>query len=109
MGLFTYIILLAISGLFVGALARLALPGKDPLSVLQTMSVGLIGSFAAGLISYAIFGGESNYGGIALSVLGATVIMYFVRRSRGGGLLDPGQPGGSREDRHRQRELQRRR
>ena len=99
MGLLTYIVLLALSGLLVGALARLALPGRDPLSMFQTMGVGLLGSFAAGLISYALWGGESNYGGITLSILGATVIMYFVRRSRGGGLLDPGTPGGRRERR----------
>ena len=30
--------------------------------------------------------------GIAISVLFATVIVYFVRRSRGGGLADPGRP-----------------
>jgi len=107
MGLLTYILLLALSGLLVGALARLALPGRDPLSILQTISVGLAGSFAAGLVSYAIFGGEGNYAGVTLSILGATLIMYFVRRSRGGGLLDPGTPGGRRGDR-RERELNRR-
>ena len=89
MNVLVYILLLALSGLLVGALARLALPGRDPLSIFQTISVGLIGSFAAGLIGYAISGGEGNYGGIVLSILGATVVMYFVRRSRGGGLLDP--------------------
>jgi len=104
MNLLVYILLLALSGLLVGALARLALPGRDPLSIFQTISVGLLGSFAAGLVSYAIFGGEGNYGGIALSILGATVVMYFVRRSRGGGLLDPGTPGGKRGDR-RERDL----
>ena len=107
MNLLAYILLLALSGLLVGALARLALPGRDPLSIFQTISVGLAGSFAAGLISYAIFGGEGNYGGIVFSILGATVVMYFVRRSRGGGLLDPGTPGGKRGDR-RERDLNRR-
>jgi uncharacterized membrane protein YeaQ/YmgE (transglycosylase-associated protein family) len=94
MGLLAYLLLLALSGLIVGALARLALPGRDPLSIFQTMGVGLLGSFGAGLISYAIFG--RNYGGITLSILGATIVMYFVRRSRGGGLLDPGAPGRDR-------------
>lgn len=90
MGLITYLVLLALSGLIVGALARLALPGKDPLSLWQTMLVGWAGSFGAGLLSLLVFG--RNVGGITLSILGATVIMYFVRRSRGGGLLDPGNP-----------------
>ena len=97
MSLLAYLVLVALSGLIVGALARLALPGRDPLSIFQTIGVGLIGSFAAGLVSYAIFG--RNYGGITLSILGATVVMYFVRRSRGGGLLDPGTPGRERRTR----------
>jgi uncharacterized membrane protein YeaQ/YmgE (transglycosylase-associated protein family) len=88
--LLVYLVLLAVSGLVVGALARLALPGKDPLTLWQTMLVGWAGSFGAGLISYAVLG--RNGAGITLSILGATVIMYFVRRHRGGGLLDPGKP-----------------
>jgi len=107
MGLITFILLLALSGLLVGALARLALRDRDPLSIFQTISVGLFGSFAAGLVSYAVFGGEANYGGIAFSILGATVVMYFVRRSRGGGLLDPGTPGHKRGE-SRERDLNRR-
>ena len=41
-----YLIALAIGGLIVGAFARLALPGKDPMTLLQTMLVGIGGSFA---------------------------------------------------------------
>ncbi len=92
MSLIVYLILLALSGLFVGALARLALPGRDPMSIPQTIGVGIGGSLAAGLVSLLLF--DSEGAGIVLSILGATVIMYFVRRSRGGGLLDPGDPAG---------------
>lgn len=90
MSLIAYLIALALSGLIVGALARLALPGRDPLSIPATIGVGLLGSFAAGLVSLLLF--DSDGVGITLSILGATVVMYFVRRSRGGGLLDPGAP-----------------
>ncbi len=90
MSLIVYLLLLALVGLVVGALARLALPGRDPLTIPQTILVGLAGSFGTGLLSILLFGRE--YGGITLSILGATVVMYFVRRSRGGGLLDPGTP-----------------
>ena len=90
MSLIAYLLLLLLSGLIVGALARLALPGKDPLSIWQTILVGWVGSFAAGLLSLLIFG--RNVGGITLAILGATAVMYFVRRRRGGGLLDPGAP-----------------
>ena len=90
MSLVVYLLALALSGLIVGALARLALPGPDPMSILQTIAVGLAGSFFAGLVAILVF--DSKGAGITLSILGATTVMYLVRRSRGGGLLDPGTP-----------------
>jgi len=89
MSFIVYLIVIAAVGLVVGALARLALPGKDPMSLGQTMLIGIAGSLVAGLITYAVWDAGP---GIILSVLVATLIMYFVRRSRGGGLTDPGRP-----------------
>jgi uncharacterized membrane protein YeaQ/YmgE (transglycosylase-associated protein family) len=83
-----YLILLVIFGLFVGALARLALPGPDPMGIGQTILIGIAGSLAAGLITWAIFGRGS--GSIVLSVAFATLIVYLIRRSRGGSLTNPG-------------------
>lgn len=88
MDLLAYLILLVLSGLIVGAFARLALPGKDPMSIPMTIGIGLAGSLIAGLVSAVIFG--RNGGGILLSIVFAAIIVYFVRRSRGGGLRDPG-------------------
>jgi uncharacterized membrane protein YeaQ/YmgE (transglycosylase-associated protein family) len=88
--LLALLVAFALSGLIVGALARLALPGPDPMSIPQTIGVGLLGSFAAGLVTQLLF--DNDFAGITLSILGATAVMYFVRRSRGGGLLDPGTP-----------------
>lgn len=85
MSLITYLILLAVTGLIVGALARLALPGPDPMSIPQTIGIGVLGSFLAGMVSLALFSGRSS-GGIVLSVAFATLLVYFVRRSRGQGL-----------------------
>lgn len=81
----TYLVALALTGLIVGALARLALPGKDPMSLLQTMLVGIAGSLVAGLIFYAITD-ERNGVGILPAVLVSTGIVYLIRRSRGGTL-----------------------
>jgi len=86
------LIVAAVVGLFTGALARLALPGKDPLSLLQTMLVGIAGSVIATLIVALITGG--TYGaGWFLGFCCSVGIMYLIRRSRGGGLIDPGTPG----------------
>jgi uncharacterized membrane protein YeaQ/YmgE (transglycosylase-associated protein family) len=87
MNLFAFLILLALNGLVVGALARLALPGRDPMSLPQTIGVGMLGSFLAGLVLAAI--GAQNAGGWLLSLIFAAVIVYFVRRSRGGDLARP--------------------
>lgn len=83
-----YLIVLAIAGLLVGALGRLALPGPDPMGIAQTILVGLAATFIAGLLMWAIFG--TGGGGIILSVAIATLIVYLIRRSRGGTLTDPG-------------------
>src|SRR5688572_16937743 len=76
-----YIAGLALTGLLVGALARLALPGRDPMSIFQTMLVGIAGSLIAGLISYYAFDSERG-AGILLSVLCALVIVFAVRKMR---------------------------
>jgi uncharacterized membrane protein YeaQ/YmgE (transglycosylase-associated protein family) len=95
MSLIVYLIIIALTGLVVGGLARLALPGPDPMSLGQTMLLGIAGSFIAGVLMYVITGGA--YGaGITLSIVVSTVIMYFIRRSRGGGLTSPGRDIGRR-------------
>ena len=83
-----FLIALAITGLIVGALARLALPGRDPMSIPQTMLLGIAGSLIAGLIGAAIFGRTGA--SFVLSVLVTTGLVYAVRRSRGGTLTSPG-------------------
>ena len=88
MGLLLYLILLAISGLIVGALARLALPGPDPMGIGMTILIGIAGSFIGGLLMALLF--HRNGAGIVVSVACATLIVYLMRRSRGGSLTDPG-------------------
>jgi uncharacterized membrane protein YeaQ/YmgE (transglycosylase-associated protein family) len=85
-----YLITLAIFGLIVGAFARLALPGKDPMSLFATMALGLAGSCVGGVILYVITGGRYYGAGWLVSLVCATGILYVIRRRRGGGLTDPG-------------------
>jgi hypothetical protein len=88
MGFLGWVLFLALVGLLVGGMARLALPGKDPLSIGQTILVGLAGSGLALAVGAVIGRGAA----LPIAVLFATVIMYFIRRSRGGSLSDPGRP-----------------
>jgi uncharacterized membrane protein YeaQ/YmgE (transglycosylase-associated protein family) len=72
-----YILVLAFSGLIVGALARLALPGPDPMGIFATIGLGLAGTFLGGVIAWAFIG---HVGGIIFSLLGATLLLYLYRR-----------------------------
>ncbi len=76
-----FIVLLAISGLLIGALARLLLPGRDPMSILETMLVGVAGSLIAGLIAYYAFDRDQG-GGLLLSLICAVVLVFAVRKFR---------------------------
>lgn len=97
-----YLLSLILSGLFIGALARLSLPGPDPMSLTRTFLLGVAGSLIAGLLVDAFV--DARYAaGIPASVACSSVILYVVRRRRGGGLVDPGTPPQSRRARRRGR------
>ncbi|HEV2785379.1 MAG TPA: hypothetical protein VGV67_03245 [Solirubrobacteraceae bacterium] len=91
MDFIAYLIIICLIGLIVGALARLALPGPDPMGIGMTIAIGIGGSLAAGLVARLLF---NRNAGFLLSFIFAVLIVYFVRRSRGGGLTDPGAPPG---------------
>jgi uncharacterized membrane protein YeaQ/YmgE (transglycosylase-associated protein family) len=76
-----YLILLALSGLIIGALARLLLPGRDPMSILQTMLVGIAGSLVAGLIAYYLFD-EREGPGFLLALVCTVGLVYAIRKVR---------------------------
>ncbi len=75
-------------GLIVGALARLLLPGRDPMGCFMTALLGIAGSIIGGLVSYLIWG--SRYGtdyykprpGWILSILGAMLLLFIYRSMR---------------------------
>jgi uncharacterized membrane protein YeaQ/YmgE (transglycosylase-associated protein family) len=75
----TFILLLIVTGLVVGALGRLALPGPDPMSVGQTILVGIGGSLVAGIIGKLLL---VRPGGFILAVVCSLGIVYLIRRSR---------------------------
>jgi uncharacterized membrane protein YeaQ/YmgE (transglycosylase-associated protein family) len=87
MGLITYLIIVVILGLVMGGLARLALPGPDPMSLGMTILVGIAGSLLGGLVARLIFGGA---GGLFAAFAGSFLIVYLIRRGRGGNLTHPG-------------------
>ena len=79
MSLLAFLIVLAVLGLVVGALARLLLPGPDPMGAGMTILVGLLGSFSAGLFSWYVL--HRHGAGLILSVLFSMLIVYALRRT----------------------------
>ncbi len=68
-----------IVGLVAGALARLVMPGKDPMGLLATLILGIAGSILGGLVSSLIWGMSDRGfqpGGLILSLLGAVLVLW---------------------------------
>jgi len=68
-------------GLIAGAIARLLMPGRQPMGIILTIVLGIVGSFVGGAIGNAFNGGSlmdpapSGYLG---SILGAFLILLVV-------------------------------
>jgi uncharacterized membrane protein YeaQ/YmgE (transglycosylase-associated protein family) len=68
-----------IIGLLAGGLARLLIPGKQPMGLLMTMILGLVGSVVGGLLSAALFGYDPadpgfHPDGLFMSTIGALLV-----------------------------------
>jgi uncharacterized membrane protein YeaQ/YmgE (transglycosylase-associated protein family) len=78
------IIQILISGFVIGALARWAVPGPDPMPVWMTIMIGILGSFVGGGIAAAIFGAQQDSGSVFAiligSILASTLLVIAYRR-----------------------------
>jgi uncharacterized membrane protein YeaQ/YmgE (transglycosylase-associated protein family) len=80
----TFIIILILIGLVAGAVARLVVPGRDPMGILGTMLLGMAGSFVGGfiwnLIQYhRLAPHKFHLAGIIGSILGAILVLLVLR------------------------------
>ena len=86
-----FIIGLIIVGLIAGFLARLLVPGRDPMGVGATIVLGIVGSFVGGFLADALFRNDAEdrgFGpaGLIGSIIGAVVVLLIynaVTRNRG--------------------------
>ncbi len=86
-----FIVVLLIVGFFVGAIARLLMPGRDPIGVLGTIVLGIVGSFVGGflqnLVQYHSLSVHSFHPvGLIGSIVGAWVLLLLLRLTG----LEPG-------------------
>lgn len=78
------IIQILISGFVIGALARWAVPGPDPMPIPMTIMFGILGSFLGGGVAGAIFGVEQDSGSVFAilvgSILASMLLVIAYRR-----------------------------
>jgi uncharacterized membrane protein YeaQ/YmgE (transglycosylase-associated protein family) len=79
--LFWFLVVLFLFGLIVGAIARLLVPGPQPLGVLGTAAAGVAGAFLGGIVGRLLFGPTYAPGWI-MSILGAMLVVWLVGRRR---------------------------
>ena len=82
------IVWLIIIGLIAGAIARLVVPGRDPIGILGTILLGIVGSFVGGFLGYVLFHKDSQEGfvqpsGIIGSIIGAVIVLLIYRAVSG--------------------------
>jgi len=73
------ILMIMLFGFITGSLARLAVPGPDPMPVWLTVAIGLVGSAAGGGVAIAMWGKGTQGIGI-FSFLGAVLLVVAYRR-----------------------------
>jgi uncharacterized membrane protein YeaQ/YmgE (transglycosylase-associated protein family) len=68
-------------GLVAGAMARLVVPGRDPMGWIGTLLLGLVGSLVGGFIGDALAAGDQDFSpaGILGSIVGAVIALLLYR------------------------------
>ena len=77
------ILLLAVIGLVIGAVAKLLMPGRDPGGWFVTILLGVAGSWVGGLLS-SLLGLKSVAAELIAAVLGAMLLLVVYRMVKRG-------------------------
>jgi uncharacterized membrane protein YeaQ/YmgE (transglycosylase-associated protein family) len=71
----------AIFGLVVGALAKLIMPGNDPGGIIVTILIGIVGSVLGAYIGRALgLYAPGQPAGFLMSILGAILLLFLYRQ-----------------------------
>jgi uncharacterized membrane protein YeaQ/YmgE (transglycosylase-associated protein family) len=85
-----FVIAMIVIGIVAGYVARLLVPGRDSLSFLQTVVLGIVGSFVGGFLGYVLFGKDINEGAFQASgflgaIIGAVIVLVLYHAANNGG------------------------
>ena len=76
---FIVIFQFAVVGLIIGAMARILIPGPNPMTWGKTAAIGIAGSFLGGIIA-SLFGVEDLFATLVQINSAAAIIFYLERR-----------------------------
>jgi uncharacterized membrane protein YeaQ/YmgE (transglycosylase-associated protein family) len=81
------ILTILVVGAIAGFVARLLVPGRQDMSVVATIVLGIIGSLVGGLLGYLLFGKDADDGlfqpaGIIGSIIGAVIALVIWQMSQ---------------------------
>jgi uncharacterized membrane protein YeaQ/YmgE (transglycosylase-associated protein family) len=69
-----------VSGLIIGAIAKLIMPGRDPGGFIITILIGIVGAVIGGAIGRSIgLYGPNQSAGWLMSILGAVILLVLYR------------------------------
>ena len=73
-----------IVGFFAGLIARAVYPGANPMGLVKTTILGIVGSIVGGLIARLLWkyepGQKFHLGGLVLSIVGAVIVLFVWQR-----------------------------
>jgi uncharacterized membrane protein YeaQ/YmgE (transglycosylase-associated protein family) len=73
-----FVLFVLVGGLIVGLIARLAVPGPDPMSIWRTIALGILGSLIGTALAALV--GMGNGGGLLFALIGAVLLLILYRR-----------------------------
>ena len=88
MGILGTIISVIVVGLIAGFVARAVVPGRQSMSILATIVLGIVGSFVGGFLGFLIFhadpqGGFFQPSGIIGAIIGAIIALVIYLAATG--------------------------